>query len=249
MKNKTLNQLVYLSLLSSAFALPVHAATITSNYSYVEGAVSATGNGTAVFNAADERAFLSDSFFEWYSDAYFYGGEYGDFPAGNDGITYIDASGGAGGYQNSVWGIDHYNIGTDRIYGSGSSYAVVSDPNSDLSSIDMTGRSVVDIIFTLASDHTYSLTGSLLSDALGSSIMHFNGDTAIQGENFSYNGYLAAGEYSFFIEAFSGINSVNSTSSSFDYDLQLTAVPIPGAIWLFGSGLLGLIGFTRRNKI
>jgi len=25
-------------------------------------------------------------------------------------------------------------------------------------------------------------------------------------------------------------------------------VPIPGAVWIFGSGLLGLIGFSKRKK-
>jgi hypothetical protein len=34
---------------------------------------------------------------------------------------------------------------------------------------------------------------------------------------------------------------------SFD-DFYLTAVPIPAAIWLFGSGLLGLIGIAKRKK-
>jgi hypothetical protein len=28
----------------------------------------------------------------------------------------------------------------------------------------------------------------------------------------------------------------------------MTAVPIPAAVWLFGSGLLGLIGYTRRKR-
>jgi len=30
--------------------------------------------------------------------------------------------------------------------------------------------------------------------------------------------------------------------------LQLAAVPIPAAVWLFGSGLIGLIGVARRKK-
>jgi len=30
--------------------------------------------------------------------------------------------------------------------------------------------------------------------------------------------------------------------------LSVTNVPIPGAVWLFGSGLLGLIGISRRKK-
>lgn len=29
--------------------------------------------------------------------------------------------------------------------------------------------------------------------------------------------------------------------------LTLTAVPVPAAVWLFGSGLLGLVGVTRRK--
>jgi len=27
-----------------------------------------------------------------------------------------------------------------------------------------------------------------------------------------------------------------------------TAVPVPAAVWLFGSGLLGLVGVARRKK-
>jgi hypothetical protein len=30
--------------------------------------------------------------------------------------------------------------------------------------------------------------------------------------------------------------------------LELTAIPVPAAVWLFGSGLLGLIGVARRRK-
>lgn len=29
---------------------------------------------------------------------------------------------------------------------------------------------------------------------------------------------------------------------------QVSAVPVPGAIWLLGSGLIGLVGFNRRNN-
>lgn len=29
----------------------------------------------------------------------------------------------------------------------------------------------------------------------------------------------------------------------------VSAIPIPAAVWLFGSGLIGLIGFSRRKKI
>ncbi len=32
------------------------------------------------------------------------------------------------------------------------------------------------------------------------------------------------------------------------YDIRISAIPIPAAVWLFGSGLIGLISFSRRNK-
>jgi hypothetical protein len=34
-----------------------------------------------------------------------------------------------------------------------------------------------------------------------------------------------------------------------DADFGFKAVPVPAAIWLFGSGLLGLLGVARRNRI
>ena len=40
-----------------------------------------------------------------------------------------------------------------------------------------------------------------------------------------------------------------SANNTFTVDtLRRTAVPIPAAVWLFGSGLIGLIGMSRRNK-
>ena len=45
---------------------------------------------------------------------------------------------------------------------------------------------------------------------------------------------------------------LTATYSSSEYTqlaLTGTAVPLPAAAWLFGSGLLGLIGISRRRKI
>ena len=33
-----------------------------------------------------------------------------------------------------------------------------------------------------------------------------------------------------------------------EIDMQVSAVPLPGAVWLFGTALAGLIGFGRRGK-
>ena len=47
-----------------------------------------------------------------------------------------------------------------------------------------------------------------------------------------------------------GISSLSVTNNGIQYstNLSITTVPIPGAIWLFGSGLIGLAGFARRKK-
>jgi hypothetical protein len=42
-------------------------------------------------------------------------------------------------------------------------------------------------------------------------------------------------------------NSLNDIVSIDDVRLSVSQVPIPAAIWLFGSGLLGLVGIARRK--
>lgn len=32
------------------------------------------------------------------------------------------------------------------------------------------------------------------------------------------------------------------------YGIEISQVPVPAAVWLFGSGLIGLIGISRRKK-
>lgn len=39
-----------------------------------------------------------------------------------------------------------------------------------------------------------------------------------------------------------------STDQFYIEGLNVTQVPVPAAVWLFGSGLLGLIGIARRKK-
>jgi hypothetical protein len=40
----------------------------------------------------------------------------------------------------------------------------------------------------------------------------------------------------------------NAVTNFFVDDVSISAVPVPAAYWLFGSGLLGLVGISRRNK-
>ena len=55
-----------------------------------------------------------------------------------------------------------------------------------------------------------------------------------------------------FDDGFQEIRGNTNTSYSYVWavrDGDVSAVPVPAAVWLFGSGLIGLIGVARRKKI
>ncbi|MCW9014297.1 MAG: VPLPA-CTERM sorting domain-containing protein [Gammaproteobacteria bacterium] len=243
MKNNSLKLLSYAGLLVST--LPAYAATITANNSYVEGYVYVEDNfGNSVFDNQGSIAYLYDNEFFDGNGVTLYGDQ---FPIANN------SSGIAGGDQNSNYNIDPVSLtDTDHIYGTGFAVAEISDPDNSLSFIQMSGQSLVDITFVLDTDHTYSLTGNLFTDSLGlgSASVNFNGHTSTALDDpFSFNGYLAAGTYNLSIDALAYIDSASRATASFDYDLQLTAVPVPAAVWLFGSGIVALVGLARRKKV
>ena len=47
--------------------------------------------------------------------------------------------------------------------------------------------------------------------------------------------------------AFVGFNA-NFSVNAASYEVNPAVVPVPAAVWLFGSGLLGLVGVARRKK-
>jgi len=48
------------------------------------------------------------------------------------------------------------------------------------------------------------------------------------------------------VSAHTSLGGVQLTNST--YGTDVSAVPVPAAVWLFGSGLIGLVGLVKRKK-
>ena len=112
---------------------------------------------------------------------------------------------------------------------------------------------------TGATAPSYSLATGGIFDLISVDILHSDA-----GDPILFNGYrnsilvstqtINALDYGFLsLSGFTGLDEVTiGVTGTFvdpDFDnLTYQVVPIPAAVWLFGSGLLGLIGISRRKK-
>ena len=94
--------------------------------------------------------------------------------------------------------------------------------------------------------------GSVLADTIGQNI---GLSVALTGN--SLNGPGTSGEYTIVVGDQSGSSTgfdghiklgVEASATAL-YVNQVAAVPVPGAVWLFGSALAGFIGFGRRKLV
>ena len=129
------------------------------------------------------------------------------------------------------------------------------------SNLDMPGNNVNDIVF----EHAKKASGAPGGQSIGWAVSHMKGATSYEiqarppgpfnglsgGESLQISWDLS-GEYSAFIDdvkygdarfAAHVLDCEGSNSCS-----AVTVVPVPAALWLFSSGLLGLIGFSRRKR-
>lgn len=80
------------------------------------------------------------------------------------------------------------------------------------------------------------------SNPLGMSGLNFSGYTDDSSITFT----AQAGQvYSILLGGYSGSDNWGPHSG---YQLTISSVPVPGAVWLFGSAMAGLIGFSKRKR-
>jgi len=85
-------------------------------------------------------------------------------------------------------------------------------------------------------DGTHSLTDSVSFDIAA-------------GDTFTIYAELKAVTFGGHADAFSTLGMTFDDISNLAALGPMSAVPVPAAVWLFGSGLLGLIGVARRKKV
>jgi len=139
---------------------------------------------------------------------------------------------------------------------------VLSDPSTILPGYNFSP----DLVFSLTSDDTgagfLSVTGSddLSAGFSNLSIIHTFGGIAQVTADLNITGGSLAGVLGGTIGRLEGslvnvgtftpgqsLLGLDFSTASPNSTLKLSAVPVPAAVWLFGSGLLGLVGIARRK--
>lgn len=132
-------------------------------------------------------------------------------------------------------------------------------------------ESVFDISFTTDKTYEFNLSGNLglypvepgvnsqinmsLTNSHGEFLINHSGTTRIFDHSDSV--IAAADQYQLRVSVVSEIYTTNGqgvniidvfgTFGRFKFDVTPTVVPIPAAVWLFGTGILGLIGSARNR--
>ncbi len=238
-----------------ALSVQSQAAVTFTNYSYYDIAGYADD-----YNSGDSAQYLPGAV------------DVTGFPAGGGDFRSVEAIGGtveapefanAESEANVNIGDIYTYSGITSIYGFADSYAIAGTTDPANQDAYAYGDAVIDIDFNLDSAYSFTFFSEWMEANGNANVYYELSDWDTSSVVFSNNivngfysawetGTLAAGNYRLIVEAISNADgldsSLNSGFASGDFGLELTAVPVPAAVWLFGSGLLGLAGVARRKK-
>lgn len=169
-----------------------------------------------------------------YGDARIYNSDVMSGPGSASAIAEADISSGlayasGSNVMNSFSGIQIIDDGL----GPQTSLSFSFDANPFMSVDAGSGNYASMAMYVELKDYLGATVWSWAPDALNHTLL--NGSYNLGNSSYADStGPLAAGTY--------------SLSIGMSQTIGLTAVPVPAAVWLFGSGLLGLIGVARRKR-
>jgi hypothetical protein len=240
---------------------------VNSAHSALIGA-SSNGNLYIISETTGASTYLSSpgvfGSLDYSSNGTLYGMSFGTDPAlysinaisgstslvGSLGFSFIFEGGLAIGPGDIAYGVNEGNAGVPGLFsvnlatGAATSIGIMSGGDHDINGLtvrsdgmlvglDRVTSSLLAIDPVTASTSVIASLGFTVGVAGG---MDSNGTT----------GYFANGSDLYSVDLYSGaVQSVGNMGVSI-YGLAVTAVPIPAAVWLFGSGL-GLLGWFRRK--
>jgi hypothetical protein len=91
----------------------------------------------------------------------------------------------------------------------------------------------------------YMASVSGVMTSFGEGLTHLKYDPTVDMTNY-IEFFATAGQVYTIALGGNGAGRWNQNVS--DYALTVQAVPVPGAVWLFGSAMAGMVGFSRRRK-
>ena len=142
-------------------------------------------------------------------------------------------------------------IGTGMFFGSPFIIYIDGGGSGVLNDIDgLQGHWTIDVpLFVDWSGGTFEYTGFSLSSDASFSYAGLGGSKTTTGQVMDYGtGDVFLVGQATVTDLSGGMYGTRITLGLNGNDPVLQAVPVPAAIWLFGSGLIGLFGFARRKK-
>jgi|GEM_PF-926334 hypothetical protein len=202
----------------------INAAAVTGNYD-IAFTVWATGSG--VFNGGTNGATSG------YAEAGPFGTPAHDFNQ----VSQLGANGTIWMANPTITGTGSQNSGEA---GAGNALETLAYANSGVSGTNSYGGVINTGINQVATDNTY------FSGSVGGYTTSSNG--ASQSDAYLQFNNLAAGWYVIFL---GGANNAETVSTNFNLTVAsgtASAVPLPGAVYMFGAGIAGLMAAARRKS-
>jgi len=136
--------------------------------------------------------------------------------------------------------VQSVDVDAQHLTGQVSFNAVSAVATTDTWTYNLNGDEIVDNVALEFFDNQMTVEKVWIDGTELTSVLQGSGDYATR--LWSWSGLLTSGLHTLTLE------NVMVTAASGQYQLKVSTVPVPAAVWLFGSALMGLVGVSRRKS-